>query len=177
MMIEIISQRYTRVGRAQALKMLEDAQLKPDKFIAHRDRTFTAKYEKGRAGLFGSLAYEARMEQSADQHLAIFKRPSPKLDRGPYVTLRFSFVDTDRLGIATAAPTNGHSNGHHHGDLALITELLGLARDMKQLTHYAHEEVTHHNNREHVLVALKELEKHLAALHDGLQSLLEDERR
>lgn len=168
MIIEVNSQRYARAGRAQALKMLEDAQLKPDKLIAHRDRTFTAKYEKGRAPLFGSLAYEARMEQNADQHLAIFKRPSPKLDRGPYITLRFSFVDTERLGIAPETS----SNGHHRGDLALIIGLMGLARDMKQLTHYVHEEIAQNKNREHALIALKELEKNLAALHDGLDSLL-----
>lgn len=82
----------THVTRTKALDILQSARLYPDRFTAHRNGTFTARYSRDREVIFQALEdYEAQLEK-ADQRVAILKRPSPKLDRGRYVTLQFSFA-------------------------------------------------------------------------------------
>ena len=62
-MIEIDTARYARVTRGRALKLLEAANLAPDKFTAHRNGTFTAKYKRDRQPIFASHRYEERKEK------------------------------------------------------------------------------------------------------------------
>lgn len=82
----------TRVPRKQALEILQRARLSPDRFTAHRNGTFTARYLRDREAVFPSHDdFEWQLEK-ADQRMAILKRPSPKLDRGRYMTLQFSFA-------------------------------------------------------------------------------------
>jgi hypothetical protein len=82
----------TRVPRKKALEILQHARLYPDRFTAHRNGIFTARYLRDREPIFQSLdEYESQLE-SADQRVAILKRPSPKLDRGRYMTLQFTFA-------------------------------------------------------------------------------------
>lgn len=174
MLIEIESNRYSRVKRAEALHILEQAKISPDRFVAHRDRTFTAKFERKRLDLFKSLDYEDRMELAAHHSVAIFKRPSQKIDRGPFITLRFGFVATDRLGLISSKPAengNGAAHAHYDGDLAIMSHLIGLARDIKQLTQYAHELVQTENRREHILVTLDELQKQVGNMSESLGQL------
>jgi hypothetical protein len=89
-LIEIPSLKE-RVSRSQALATLRQANLLPDRFTAHRNGVFTAKYLRGRELVFLSDEYETKLE-SADRRVAILKRPSPKIDRGRYITLQFAFA-------------------------------------------------------------------------------------
>ena len=83
---------FTHVTRRNALEILGRARLYPDRFTAHRNGTFTARYLRDKEPMFQSHEeYEGQLEE-ADQRVAILKRPSPKLDRGRYVTLQFSFA-------------------------------------------------------------------------------------
>ena len=81
----------TRITRKQALEFLQRARLSPDRFTAHRNGTFTARYLREREDSFQPDEFEIQLEK-ADQRVAILKHPSPKLDRGRYVTLQFSFA-------------------------------------------------------------------------------------
>ncbi|MCB9452794.1 MAG: hypothetical protein H6672_15250 [Anaerolineaceae bacterium] len=91
MMIEL-DMNITKVKRNQALEILRRAKLMPDKFTAHRNHTFTARYLRDRAEAFESAdEFEARLEKS-DCRIAILKRPSPRLDRGKYISLKFTFA-------------------------------------------------------------------------------------
>lgn len=81
----------TRVSRKQALAILHSARLMPDRFTAHRNGLFTARYLRGRELVFLSDEYESQLD-SADKRVSIIKRPSPKLDRGRYITLQFTFA-------------------------------------------------------------------------------------
>jgi hypothetical protein len=101
-MIEL-DMNITKVKRNQALDILKRANLFPDKFTAHRNLTFTARYRRDRAATFQSAdEFEARLEK-ADYRIAILKRPSPKLDRGGYITLQFTFVIFN-AGFAAGRP-------------------------------------------------------------------------
>ncbi len=82
----------TRVPRKTALAILQDARLYPDRFTAHRNGTFTARYLRDKETIFKSHDEYENMLESADQRVAILKRPSPQLDRGRYVTLQFTFA-------------------------------------------------------------------------------------
>lgn len=199
-MIEIDTARYAKVTRNRALQILEGADLKPDKFTAHRDRTFTAKYLRSRQSLFNTQRYEERMEVVGDKSVAIFKRPSTRMDRGPYITLKFAVAALDRLGLemeshspkaTVPAPEKKETprpavvelsprkqtNGHPTGDIALIHRLIGVSRDMKQLTHYAHDlaekkAASSESDHHHMLVTLEEMKKHVEELAQGLQKLV-----
>ncbi|MCB9456713.1 MAG: hypothetical protein H6671_12065 [Anaerolineaceae bacterium] len=82
----------TKVKRNQALAILRRANLIPDRFTAHRNRTFTARYLRDRAPVFQSADEFETLLEKADCRIAILKRPSPKLDRGRYITLQFTFA-------------------------------------------------------------------------------------
>ena len=82
---------FTRVPRKQALNILQQARLYPDRFTAHRNGTFTARYLRGRELMFLSADYETQLD-TTDSRVAILKRPSPKLDRGRYMTFQFTFA-------------------------------------------------------------------------------------
>lgn len=82
---------YLHLTRQQALDILSRARLSPDRFTAHRDRTFTAHYLRGRELIFMSDEFEGQLD-SADKRVAILKRPCPKMDRGRYITLQFAFA-------------------------------------------------------------------------------------
>jgi hypothetical protein len=88
--IEIPS-NLTKVKRDEALKILSQAKLPPDRFTAHRNGTFTARYLREWEKAFASDHYEQQLEK-ADARVAIYKRPSPKMDRGRYITLQFAFA-------------------------------------------------------------------------------------
>lgn len=92
MMMRIeIPTAFTRIPRKQALEFLQTARLMPDRFTAHRNGTFTARYLRARELVFQSDECDVQLEK-ADNRVAILKRPSPQLDRGRYVTLQFSFA-------------------------------------------------------------------------------------
>lgn len=95
MPIDIDLKRYTKITRGRALALLAKAELTPDKFIAHKDKTYTAKFKRGR-NLNGAAD---RVEQVGGHVIAILKRPNPRFDRGPYVTLRFAVASLEQLGI------------------------------------------------------------------------------
>lgn len=184
-MIEIDTARYARVTRGRALKLLEAADLAPDKFTAHRNGTFTAKYKRDRQPIFASHRYEERMEDAGNHDVAILKRPSPRIDRGPYITLKFAMAAVDRLGlhmemVAKSKETDA-KNGHAPTTLdaektALLKKLVGVSRDMTQLTQYAHELLnkgeSEEARRKHLTVTLDEMQKHASTLLDGLQKLV-----
>lgn len=169
--------RYRKIKRDDVLNILEAAELKPDQFIAHRNNTFTAKFLKAKLPSLTKNRYETRLEEQSEHDLAIFKRPT-RLDRGKYVTLNFGFVAMERLGIDLDASTNGHSNGKHkpafaaEGDLATTVRMIGIVRDMKQLTQYTRDIVENDSNRAPALVALAELEKQVNRMADGLHRMI-----
>lgn len=184
-MNEIDASRYAHVTRGKALQMLERAELKPDKFTAHRDRTFTAKYRRDRLPMF-SQRYEERMESASTSGVAIFKRPSSQIDRGPYVTLQFAVPERERLGLppikvprkrkspakaASVPPAETFIKPSDTSGVPLLTRLSNAARDMKQLIDYAHELIEKKDKPEHLLVTLDELKKHADLLTSGLQQL------
>jgi len=82
----------TRVPRKKALEILQHARLYPDRFTAHRNGTFTARYLRDREPKILSLEEYDVLLEDVDQRVAILKRPSPKLDRGRYITLQFTFA-------------------------------------------------------------------------------------
>lgn len=82
----------THVPRRQALDVLQRAHLMPDRFTAHRNGTFTARYLRDEALLKTPADHFESQLDSADRRVAILKRPSPKLDRGRWVTLQFTFA-------------------------------------------------------------------------------------
>lgn len=90
-MIEL-DMNITKVKRNQALAILRRANLTPDRFTAHRNRTFTARYLRDRASVFQSVDEFESLLEKADCRIAILKRPSPKLDRGRFITLQFTFA-------------------------------------------------------------------------------------
>lgn len=92
MMMKIeIPTSFTRIPRRQALEFLQNARLMPDRFTAHRNGTYTARYLRARDLAFQNDECDMLLEK-ADNRVAILKRPSPQLDRGRYVTLQFSFA-------------------------------------------------------------------------------------
>lgn len=102
-MIEL-DMNVTKVKRNQALALLSRADLIPDKFTAHRNRTFTARYLRDRAAAFESSdEFESRLEK-VDSRIAILKRPSPKLDRGRYITLQFTFAVFNPAALRSDLP-------------------------------------------------------------------------
>jgi hypothetical protein len=174
-MIEIDHTRYTKMSRQHALAFLERAELAPDKFIAHKDKTFTAKFRRRRKKMFQTHSYEERMEKIGDHRLAILKRPNVKLDRGPYITLRFAFASLESLGLDKSQfipkQANGSAKAIPNGksneliDPFAIVELSKMAHDIKNLAHEAHKlakDPTKHHH--HLLVLLEELEKHATEL-------------
>lgn len=167
--------RYRKIKRDEVLNLLESIDLKPDQFIAHRNNTFTAKFLKAKLPSLKQNGYELRLEEQSEHDLAIFKRPT-RLDRGKYVTLNFGFVVMERLGIDLATGTG--SNGNHKpapdavGDLAMTVQMIGIVRDMKQLTQYTRDIVEKNEHREPALVALAELEKQVNRMADGLHQMI-----
>jgi hypothetical protein len=171
-MIEIDITRYTKISRKNALALLEQAELKPDKFIAHKDKTFTAKFRRKRKTMFQSHGYEDRMEQAGNYRLAILKRPSVRIDRGPYITMRFAFTSLETLGLdknklTIKKATNGTSKSKTaNGKPQMIDpftaiDLLAVALDIKNLAHEAHKLAKDPaSHQAHLLVILDELEKH-----------------
>lgn len=91
MLIPELPPHLTRIPRKQALDILQRARLMPDRFTAHRNGTFTARYLRGRELVFLSEEYETQLD-STDKRVSILKRPSPKLDRGRYMTMLFTFA-------------------------------------------------------------------------------------
>lgn len=198
-MIDIDSSRYAKIGRTRVLQILEHADLKPDRLTAHRNRMFTARYLRDRQPAFTNKRYEERMEIAADNTVAIFKRPNTRLDRGRYITLKFAVTAVGSLGLnpiklkedgtaaSEASPTpavsrtrtrtaktkpvivNGSASAAPKGDP--MQRLNGLARDMKQLVHYAHDLVEKDDKRDHILVVLDELKKHVDTLNTTLHEL------
>jgi hypothetical protein len=171
-MIEIDSRLYKKMSRKNALALLERAELAPDKFIAHKDKTFTAKFRRKRKRMFQTQGYEDRMEQFGDYQLAILKRPSVRIDRGPYITLRFAFAALDTLGVdkiklpTKKAVPNGKAKPAVNGtgekiDAIGIGQLVRLAGDIKNLAHEAHKMAKEpEKHKHHLEVLLEELEKH-----------------
>ncbi len=90
-MIEL-DMNITKVKRKQALAILRRANLIPDQFTAHRNRTFTARYLRDWTTAFQAVNEFESLLEKADCRIAILKRPSPKLDRGRYITLQFTFA-------------------------------------------------------------------------------------
>jgi len=171
MLIEIDHALYTKIKRDDALNILKQAQIAPDKFTAHRDGTFTARYERDRQHDFQNLSYEARLE-SADHRVAIFKRPSDALDVGKYVTLRFAVVAIDAVGI-NASTLNG-KNGHSAtpaGSAAIVNRLNGISRDMQQLASYARSLTDQYHTHKHLTVTLEELQRQITLLNAELAQL------
>lgn len=170
MMIEIDRTRYSRVKRDAVLRILEQAEIKPDKFTAHRDKTFTARYTKDRLDTFSSLRYESQME-AVDNRIAILKRPNQKMDRGRYVTLKFAVADADQLGIAGPRANGGGKHHQEAANAAILSRLQGVSRDMRQLAQYAHELAAHTYSHKHLTITLEELQKQISLLSDGLHQL------
>ncbi|MFN8375442.1 MAG: hypothetical protein U0694_21520 [Anaerolineae bacterium] len=177
-MIEIDHSRYTKISRKNALALLEQAELTPDKFIAHKDKTFTAKFRRKRKSMFQSQSYEERIENAGEHRIAILKRPSVRMDRGPYMTMRFAFAALETLGLdkakfapKTPAKSNGRAkkavpvaNGKAKElvDPFAAIELTRMAHDVQNLTREAHKLAKDPNSqRAHLLVILEELEKHV----------------
>ena len=168
MLYEIDQARYVKVSRNSVLKLLERAGVKPDKFTAHRDHSYSAKYRK-RKGVLKPTEYEDLIEQASHHDIAIFKYPNRKVDKGWYVVLRFGFVAVDRLGIDGLST----SKSGQHGDLVALNQMVGATRDMKQLTQFAHELVEGDGEKSHILVALDELQKEVNLISTYLNDLLE----
>lgn len=188
MLIDIAHDRYSKITRQKALTVLESADIKPDKFTAHRDRTFTARYLRSRIDLFKSNKYEEQMEIAADNAVAIFKRPSKGIDKGKYVSLRFGFAAMERLGLhgihlkadgtaddEAVNATNGNGKSAPDadtGDVALLFTLVGAARDMRQLVTYIRESIDDEKKAAHARVSLDELQKLVNTVTDGLHKLV-----
>ncbi|MBC7870533.1 MAG: hypothetical protein H7Y09_06810 [Chitinophagaceae bacterium] len=198
-MIEIDITRYAKVGRADVLALLESAQMTPDGLIAHRDRSFTARYLRDRSAHFES-EYESKME-AADRRFAIFKRPNKRLDRGRYLTLTFAMAETTKLGLpevtkskpksAPALKANGHSPKTSipvqttpvpvpsvvtQIDTAMVVKMLQrVSNDMFQLVHHATELATKTKTdqpeSEHLLTSLSELGEQTVLLNIALKHL------
>lgn len=151
--------RYSNVRRAQALRLLEQADLTPAKLTKHRDGTFTARYR--RKTMNAPESYELRLEKSSDHPVAIFKRPNKGVDRGPYVTMQFAFGPPEPLRKVRAS-----SKSVQNGSAAptvmqpeLLALLGGIARDMQQLSREAEKMVREDAQQEHILVLLHELQR------------------
>lgn len=172
-MFQVDVMRYRRLKRNDVLGLFTAIEMEPDQFIAHRNHTFTAKFLKTRLAILNDANFEARLENRAEHGLAVFKRPT-RLDRGKYVTFRFGFVAIERLGIQLHQESNGDNPVpmQIEGDLALASRMIGIVRDMKQLTQYASDLIESDSSREHALVALSELEKQINRMADGLHQMI-----
>lgn len=176
-MIDVDISRYSKIGRADALALLEQAQLAPEKLIAHRNRTFTARYHRDQVARLSDAVIEA-----LDQRIAIFKRPSAGLDRGRYVTLTFALADIAPAAQAEADPTPdapAPSNGSAAPvDPTLVVRMLQrLTEDMCQIIHYADEmtdkatrglSTTRRPEINHLKTALKELSDQATLMQTAL---------
>jgi arsenate reductase-like glutaredoxin family protein len=170
-MIEIDATRYSKMTRKRALALLERAELTPDKFIAHKDKTFTAKFRRKRKETFKDFHYEERMEKMGEHRLAILKRPNVRIDRGPYITMRFAFASLEQLGLdniqlmTKGILTNGKTTQPGVSpdviDPFTIIEIARLAQDLKNLAREASSLAKEENiRRDHLHIILDELNKH-----------------
>lgn len=189
-MIEVNLTLYAKMSRKNALALLDEAELTPDKFIAHKDKTFTAKFRRKRKRMFQSHSYEDRMEEVGEHRVAILKRPSVGIDRGPYITMRFAFASLENLGLdkaafvqkkvsktktkakaKTKAVANGKSKTVANGSAPALVDPFAkldvsrMVHDVKNLAHEAHKLAKDANApRAHLMVILEELEKHIDEL-------------
>ncbi|NWF71081.1 MAG: hypothetical protein HXY40_18515 [Chloroflexi bacterium] len=169
-MIEIDTSRYSKISRGRALALLANAELIPDRFIAHKDKTFTAKFRRTRKGIFQSHHYEERMENGGDHMLAILKRPNVRIDRGPYITMRFAFAELAKLGLDKDRFAARTSNGKAPAEKAkaapepvdpfAFIELSRKVQDLKNLAHEANQLVKDSAKQSQLVIILQELEKH-----------------
>ena len=173
MMIDIDKTRYIKVKRDEVLALLERAGIAPVKLVVHRDLTYTARYPRGADNQFD--AAETKLEM-LDNRVAIFKRPSKKLDRGSYLTLKFAIADVKGLGISIGLNSNGNSKASapkaEEGTIMILTRLVGISKNMHQLTTYAHELSSQYHTHRHLVTLMDEMQKQIEMLDDSLTQLL-----
>ncbi len=175
MILDIDMTRYVKVARGDALAILEQAKMIPDDFTAHRNGSFTARYLRDRTATLKTLGMEERIE-NIDPRVAIFKRPSDKLDRGRYVTFKFAVASTRALGlpetpIDKTPPTEPETTHLRKKDKAVLDMLTRVAENMQQLVDYAQELVVDTPKSDHMTVVLDEIEAQVELLRDGLTTV------
>lgn len=170
-MIEIDSTRYAKVGRGTVLAILAQAQVTPDKFTAHRNRTYTARYLRDRNTKLNIGEIEA-----IDQRIAILKKPSEKLDTGRYVTFKFAMASPEKLGIRVESKQAKKLQVKPKKEIQNInSHVLGLvnsvARNMRELTNFAHELASTGDKHNHLILTLEELQSQAKLLQDSLDHI------
>lgn len=173
-MIEIDSSRYAKVGRGIVLAILEQAKVAPDKFIAHRNRTYTAHYLRDRKPNLDISAIE-----SIDKRIAILKKPSDKLDTGRYVTFQFAMASPEKLGIRIETKhiskrqvkIKKNTKNINENVLGLVTS---VARNMKQLADFAHELLNNEDKHNHLILTIEEIQSQAKLLQDSLRHITEE---
>lgn len=170
-MIEIDSARYAKVERGAVLAILAQAEVTPDKFVAHRNRTYTAQYLRDRTPNLDIGVIEA-----IDKRIAILKKPSETLDTGRYVTFKFAMAEPDKLGIRMEikpakkrqVKPKKQTQNINNNVLGLVTS---VARNMGQLTDFAHELASNGDKHKHLLLTLEELQSQAKLLQDSLNHI------
>jgi hypothetical protein len=172
-MIPINEALYDKLPRGAALAILLRAGFAPDQFVAHRDGTYSAFYLRERQDQVVTPDFEARLE-IIDRRVAILKRPSPAIDRGQYLTVRFAIASAVTLGITIEAPlarkpadefARQAENPFHASALRPIKDAL---RDLTQLIDFANDLAGRDPNSPHLLVTLEEMRKHVSSLSSEL---------
>ena len=174
-MIDIDTKRYMKVARGDALAILEQAKMIPDDFTAHRNGSFTARYLRDRTATLRTLGMEERIE-NIDPRVAIFKRPSDKLDRGRYVTFKFAVASVRAPGLPEkmvdkTPPPEPQVTMLRKKDKAVLEMLTRVAENMQQLVDYAQELVVDTTKSDHMSVVLDEVEAQVELLRDGLKTI------
>lgn len=175
MLIEVHSDQYTKPRRDDVIAMLTQARLKPDKLVAHRDRTFTASFLRDRAGSIRTQSIE-----TLDNRVAILKRPEPKIDRGRYITLKLAFVNLDDIGIEVKQDDDEEADDTSPNlpgptiiprQEILVERLKEVSKNMAHLVQYAHDITRNKHPREHLLTILDEMQSQVAMLDAGLMQM------
>jgi hypothetical protein len=173
MIIDIDVNRYTKITRGRALKLLAKAELVPDRFIAHKDKTYTAKFKRERRSLFQSSGYEERFETASGHRVAILKRPNYTLDRGPYVTLRFAITELALLGLDVKPAPRSRKSSRAKLDVSKpdVTKWVTAARDVKHLAVEARQLAIDGRKHDQLLILLDEIKRQTDQLLARLEAL------
>jgi len=171
MMIEIDTTRYAKVGRGTALAVLEEAQVKPDKFIAHRNRTFTAQYLRDR-----NPNIDIGQVEAIDKRVAVLKNPSEMLDKGRYITFQFAMASPEKLGIKVEKPKKKVKETQVQINENVYKLVHGVARNMEQLANFAHNLATTEDKHNHLVLTIEELQSQSKLLQESLKHIVREKK-